>query len=450
MIDDQETLSDIEEPEQERDGPVSRLPPRVRMSSLMRAHIALLEHEIIQPAHGDFYNIVSYHYPRLQQWHSEHTGWHIEYRGGLFRLLRQLDIPPSNFAKNKLQEARDFACLVWVLSYAASRQLTGYGGEQQFLLSHLIQYVVEQSLSGGGSGGLDFEKKSDRYSMMRALKYLRDIGGLQLVEGQEQEWIDSRAEVLYEFTDVASLFITALDLESVARVAHHRCNNSPLQPALIGESAPPLMRAWRTLLVEPIFLRYDDPEGFAELNKYAEEVARVITESFGWLLEVNRDYACIVRSSGAPTDTVPLLHLGSAVDQIVALLCHAMRDEFAAQHLVPDAYGCVTVPLSEIEYLFTTSIRPRYGQKWGIKAQETPSATLLREALKKMRQVGLLRGPDNASDILLLPPAARFDAIYIEPEQALSQRTKSKRSQKYFADENESPASSLWSREEIE
>jgi uncharacterized protein (TIGR02678 family) len=387
---------------------------------------------------------------KSQQWHSEHTGWHIEYRGGLFRLLRQPDILPSNFGKNKLQEARDFACLVWALSYAASRQMTGYGGEQQFLLSHLIQYIVEQSLSARSSEGLDFEKKSNRYSMMRALKYLRDIGGLQLVEGQEQEWIDRRTEVLYEFTDVASLFITALDLEAVATVAHHRCNNSPLQPALIAVSGPPLMRAWRILLVEPVFLRYDDPEGFAELNKYAEGVARTVTESFGWLLEVNRDYACIVRSSGAPADNVPLLHLGSAIDQIVALLCRVFKDEFAAQHLISDTYGCVKVPLSEIEYLFTTSIRPHYGQKWGKEAQETPATTLLKEALKKMRQAGLLRGPDNAGDVLLLPLATRFDAMYSEPEQDLPQRTKSKRSQKHFADENESLAPDLWSHEETE
>ncbi len=442
MVDEQEVQGDDEGPAQEqgRRGPDI---PHIRTSSLMRAHIALLNHEIIQPSDGELFNIVSYHYQRLRQWHSEHTGWHLEYRGGMFKLLRQSDILLSNYGKNKLQEARDFACLVWVLSYAASRQLTGYGGEQQFLLSHLIQYIIEQSYGADSDERIDFERKSDRYSMMRALKYLRDIGGLQLIEGQEQEWIEHRAEVLYEFTNVASLFITSLDLHAVVIVARHRREKTPLEPTLLSRSSSHLVRAWRILLTEPAFFHYDDPEGFTELSEHAEAVARAVAETFGWLLEINRNYACIVYSSGTSTNAPPLLHLGSATDQIIALLCRALREEVAEQLLLPDTYGCVRLTLSDIEYLFVTNIRPRYGQYWGKEAQDTSAAALLRDVLKKMRQVGLLRGPDGTGDMLVLPLAARFDVTY--GEQGDSQRSKSNRVRKRPAVEDKMPMEELWS-----
>src|SRR5579859_815581 len=48
-------------------------------ADVMRAHIALLDYEIIESSHALF-SLVSYYYPTLQQWHSEHTGWRIEHR----------------------------------------------------------------------------------------------------------------------------------------------------------------------------------------------------------------------------------------------------------------------------------------------------------------------------------------------------------------------------------
>src|SRR5260370_21500214 len=84
--------------------------------------------------------------------------------------------------------------------------------------------------------------------------------------------------------------------------AHLGDGGKTLQPTrlqeITGDLFPfagirPLVRAWRALLLGPVLLRYDDPEAFAELVAHADQVANELLETFGWLLDVKRDYASI-------------------------------------------------------------------------------------------------------------------------------------------------------------
>ena len=64
--------------------------------------------------------------------------------------------------------------------------------------------------------------------------------------------------------------------------------------------------------------------------------------------------------------------------------------------------------MSELFY----SIRERYGENWGIEARNKSSRSLLNDVYRKMRQAGLLRGLDDAGNMLVLPTAARYTATY--------------------------------------
>jgi uncharacterized protein DUF2398 len=58
------------------------------------------------------------------------------------------------------------------------------------------------------------------------------------------------------------------------------------------------------------------------------------------------------------------------------------------------------------------SVRERYGENWGSEARNKSSRSLLNDVYRKMRQAGLLRGPDDAGNMLVLPTAARYTATY--------------------------------------
>ncbi len=320
-------------------------------AELIKAHVALMEKEVIQPKDGDLFRLVKHYYRKLQDWHDQHTGWHIRRSSTVIRLLRHPSTVASGYVTEELKEPRDFACFTWILWYAESRQYSGRGNDQQFLLSKLAERIQEQSANVTNSEAkLDFLKQSDRYSMRRALKYMEDWGGLQLVAGQTKEWVEQTgdADVLYEFTDVTRSLVAALRPETLTDVATRLEESAmTLAPALLtytAETTTDLARAWRALLIGPILLRYDDPKAFAALAMHASEVASELSETFGWLLHIDRDYACIVRASGTATGPVMGLSLTGASDQIALLLCGAIRRQVASgAWSAPDEYGCMHV-----------------------------------------------------------------------------------------------------------
>jgi uncharacterized protein (TIGR02678 family) len=403
---------------------------RTSTADLLKAHLALMEKEVILSKHGDLFRLVKYHYYTLQSWHDQHTGWRILRSPSAIRLLRHPSATTPGYLYDRLKDPGDFACLVWILWYAENRQLTGRGNDQQFLLSQLAEQIQEQSASAPeGERTFDFRRPADRYSIQRALQYLEDLGGLQLVDGQTREWVEQtpNADVLYEFTDVTRSLVAALNPQLVTAVAEHLSDSTTvLQPTLLPEAidTAPLVRAWRTLLLGPALFRFDDPVAFSALLAHADAIADELLETFGWLLDIHRDYACIVRASGMGSGPVTSLTPYGTSDQMAMLLCTAIREQVeAGTWPTPDAYGCLHVTTEDISELFYT-VRERYGENWGSEARSKGSRSLLNDVYRKMRQIGLLRGPDEAGNVLILPTAARYTATYEKAEQETKTTTK--------------------------
>ncbi len=432
----------------------SLLPTSRRRSStadLVKAHLALMEREVILPKQSDLFRLVKYHYYALQSWHDQHTDWRIQRDTSAIRLVRHLSATTPGYLYDRLKEPADFACLTWILWYAENRQLTGRGNDQQFLLSQLAEQIQEQSASGQDSEQkFDFRKPADRYSIQRALQYLEDLGGLQLVDGQTREWVEQtpNADVLYEFTDVIRSLVAAFNPQFVMMVAAQLHDDmATLQPTLLPGAAgvAAQVRAWRALLLGPALFRFDDPAAFAALLAHADAIANELLETFGWLLDIHQDYACIVRASGMGAGPVNSLTPYGTNDQIALLLCKAIRDQVAsAAWASPDTYGCLHITTEDMTELFYT-VRERYGENWGSDARSKSSRSLLNDVYRKMRQVGLLRGPDEAGNILVLPTAARYTASYEQAGQETGTRTRSRATSKSAAKTVASSSDSLWS-----
>ncbi|HVB75195.1 MAG TPA: TIGR02678 family protein [Ktedonobacteraceae bacterium] len=414
---------------------------RASTAELLKAHTGLMEREVILSQQSELFRLVNRHYFSLQNWHDQHTGWRIQRSATVIRLVRQLSAVTPGYLYDRLKEPGDFACLTWILWYAETRQLSGRGNDQQFLLSQLAEQIQEQSSLAGddGEAAFDFRRPADRYSIQRALQYLENIGGLRLVDGQTREWVEQTADadVLYEFTDVIRSLVSAFNPQLLALVAERLNDNEQeqaLQPTLLqeGESlyaahVRPLTRAWRALLLGPALFRFDDADAFAELVTHAEAVANELLDTFGWQLDVKRDYACVTRASGMSSGPVTTLTPYGASDQLAMLLCTAIREQVqASKWTSPDRYGCLHVTTEDMNALFYI-LRERYGENWGSDARARSARSLLNDVYKKMRQVGLLRGPDSRGNVLILPTAARYSVNYDIPAQETKTKTRQTR-----------------------
>ncbi len=117
------------------------------------------------------------------------------------------------------------------------------------------------------------------------------------------------------------------------------------------------------------------------------------------------------------------------------LLCGVIRNKVeTGTWLAPDDYGCLRVTTGDIEEVFYT-VRERYGEYWGTEARNKNARSLLNDVYKKMRQAGLMRGPDEDGNILILPTAARYAVSYDDTseETKTAGRRKTKRTAKSTA-----------------
>lgn len=408
---------------------------------LFQAHTALLD-ELTVSLHTnpETYRLVRTHLGTLEHWHKQHTGWRIQRGSGFFRLERHLTGTTPAFFDEKLKRARDFVCLTWLLWFAEKRHLAGGGRNQQFLLSQLADELQLQSQEVAGGPALDFRAQQDRYSMWRALDYLTRLGGLQALEGEVKKWAEDAAqqesEVLYEFTPVAHALIEALNEERVAVLAEqlNEQNAQLLPPGTLSPFAQRISastRAWRALLLGPALFRYDDPAAFAVLREQAEQVGDELASSFGWLLELNDDYACVVRGDSLSSGAGPSLTPNGAYDQMILLLCTALRRQVEQGAWSPDSYGCLHISHWDTASLFS-ELRQRYGSYWGATVKESKATELLEEIYQRMRLLGLLRGPAMDGHLLILPTAARYSVSYSQepPEERAKTRPANRKTRK--------------------
>jgi uncharacterized protein (TIGR02678 family) len=403
--------------------------------NLLQAQMALLDNEIVTLRdNAEAYRLIRIYFADLEMWHQQHTGWRVQRGRNYFRLERQLHAITPVYTDEKLRKARDFACFAWLLWFAEKRYLSGGGRNQQFLLTQMVQDLQEQTqIAGGGEKQLDFRNQYDRFSMSRALDYLARLGGITTLEGETKKWADegnaSANEVLYEFTDITHSLVEALNQGRVeAIIAHLAQSQQSLQPARVtalSSPIPPLTRAWRALLLGPILLRYDDPEAFSLLEKQAEQVSDELAEAFGWQLELNNDYACIVRGGSLSMGSGPEIVLTSGYHQVILLLCSVFREQVEAGKWQPDNYGCLHVNHLDVAELFT-DLRQRYGSHWGTTIQAQKANDLFEDLYQRMRQLGLVRGPDEQGEVLILPTAARYRVSYDAVQDQHKPRTQVK------------------------
>jgi hypothetical protein len=405
---------------------------------ILQAQAALLDNVVVaRQSDQEAFRLVKGHIKLLEQWHEQHTGWRIQRGSNFFRLERHLHLALPVFLDEKLKEARDFACLTWILWFAEKRHLAGSGRHQQFLLSELTEEIQQQTRQSK-QRELDIRNVQDRYSMRRALEYLVNQGCLQVLEGEIKKWAETieaeQHEVLYEFTPLAHSLIEALNARRVAALYStlQQAGGAASPLSAFASEIPPLTRAWRCLLLGPALLRYDDDAAFATLSAQAEQVSEELGAAFGWSLELNRDYACIVRGGGISIGAGPTISFQGAFDQMLLLLCGQFREQVQQGLWLPDAYGCVQTTRWDLLPLFNT-LRQSYGSYWGATVRDASAESLLDEIYRRMRQVGLIRGPDADGTILILPTAARYSVSYAElqeiPATRTNRRTRSRKQQ---------------------
>ncbi|MDB4894384.1 MAG: hypothetical protein JWN15_646 [Firmicutes bacterium] len=382
-------------------------------------HDLLDRYGINREAEPEAYRRIAMHEGYLKAWFGERPQWRMLTGRGLFRLERMPSLAMPERGLPRLKGPMAYACLCWVLWFA---ETMATGPRDWFVISELAERIAAVA-----EGRFTLGERTHREALVQALHFLTDLGGLILRDGDTDRWVTGQEllgeapEVMYEFAENAPRLLANFAHESPGRVADGDPQHRTATPT--GEPAPPLARAWRALLLGPVFWRGDDPEAFAALEARQEEVYRDLESALGWQLECTVECARIWRTTTARHAGSVLLDLypepGAPVEERhtrflyhpILLLLSRCQDGIAEGRWPVDEAGAVAIPYGEMHDLLS-ELRSEYRRYWGTELSALSLDDLVQATLTEMRRTGLLRGPDRLHHCYLLPVAATLAGQY--------------------------------------
>lgn len=349
------------------------------------------------------------HAPLLQSAFTRTTGWRLQAHPEFARLVKTPARAEASHGLEWARPKRDYELLAWVLWFGE------HTGGRKFTVSQIAEEIRQRTLSDDGVAEFDWATRDQRLAVRRVFRGLEEMGVLRLQDGSVDEWADEngKRDALYAWGAAAWRLHVEIPSAVLERLAEGTEPELPEPSAGVADE----VRLHRALLLNPALFRRDDPAAFRLLAE-PERRRRIEVSLFhltGWMLEVTTAYARLLRPP-AHDDTVqtpiPVL---SGLSHAVLCLCGVLRERTAAGGLVPCGDECFVLHESRIEH-DVADLQARFGDRWGKGVREQSVRSLTREVIGEMKAWGLLRGPDERGQYVVLPTAARLAAHYADDD----------------------------------
>lgn len=389
------------------------------------ALLDLLDRPLVRREETDAYLRIHRHEVYLRAWFDAHPQWALLISTDLYRLQRTPSQLLPERSLPRLTSPMAYAALCWTLLYREEQLGRGI---TWFVLGDLAERVHELA-----EGAFRIAERPHRLALVQAIRLLHDYGVIQLKDGDADEWAQQRtvggteSNALYDWVESAPRLIANFTWSALS-AAESSVEAAPVL-ARSGEGAEPQVRAWRALLLGPLFWRGDDPVAFDLLEAEAPRFAQELESALGITLELQRDWAALWRQRAARGEAGRLIDLyppaGSELESWTTrylnhpllLLCGALRAEVAAGRLLPDQYGAIDLSWGALLELLRP-MRREYRGAWGSELRVLDLEGLADRLLSEGRRIGFFRGPGPDGRIWALPSAAAVSGFY--PEGAFS------------------------------
>lgn len=287
---------------------------RGRDEERRKAMRALLQNPLLT-AQGSFsaeFGLVRRHAGWLRDWLAKETGWSLTVDSEVARLRKT---PPDTSdgtraacdAKSQLPFSRRRYVLVCLALAALERS------DRQTTLGRLAEDVVSFASADPGlvaaGAGLSLENYDHRRDLVQVIRLLLDLRVLTRVQGDEQQYLAGRGDVLYNVsrpTLSAMLNVQRGPSTVDARTCDERLAAIADEPVPDIEEARNRRLRWhlvRRLLDDPV-VYYDElsPEQLAYLHSQRPRLMREIHDATGLIPEVRREGIALVDDRGDVTD----------------------------------------------------------------------------------------------------------------------------------------------------
>lgn len=352
----------------------------------------------------ELFHLVKVHYDWLRNWFQDFAGFPLL----LTRTFVKLEKVPGKaypwMGFDTFSHPRDYGLFVYTLWY-----LEGKGEHEQFLLSELAETLREYLLTQHVE--LDWRNYYHRLSMARALKKLRDLQVLIVLEGEENAWAQNHEHnVLYECSPLVRYVVRrfATDITALER-SPQALGQSRYPETEAGRREQLRHRVYRRLLQEPVVL---DEEWTEDERAYVLTQRRSIIDNLRQIgLDAVRYREGLYVTYPEATGDLNLFPTAQGISDVCLLLASDVQQRLVqpGDPLMVQEGGRVFLSWAELEQMLFR-MKERFSRYWSKQLREQTSAQLARLVAEHLTEWKLAAPQEGG--LWLEPVLGRFCGGY--------------------------------------
>ena len=345
----------------------------------------------------------------MQNFIKQKLGYKLIINPYLIKLEKIPGIPKEFMGIQEFENKMEYMFLCLILIYLEERSR----GEQ-FILSGLIDYiqniVVEIDLN---DIKIDFTVYSHRKSMVKVLRFIKEIGFIKLYDGDENKFAENiENDVLYEVTGVSKYFMRNFSSNITECDSYTDIYEQEQLGLEQDKGLERRKRIYRRLFTENvIYKESDDDQDYNYIRNYRGAINQDVDKMLDSNLEVHKNGAYILLTENKNyKHTFPA---NNGISDVVLFVNQKIKNKLSIGEYKENINDLIYI--SNIEFLrLIREVKEKFGWGFSKEYREMEEEKLEQEIVKFMKEFDMIRENKETKEYIIMPMCFKIIGNYPE------------------------------------
>lgn len=334
----------------------------------------------------------------LQDFIKNKLGYKLIVNPYLIKMEKIPGVPQEFMGIQEFETKLEYMFLCLILIYLEERTR----GEQ-FILSGLIDYiqnlVVEVDMN---DIKIDFTIYSQRKSMVKVLKYIKEMGFIKIYDGDENKFVDNiENDVLYEVTGISKYFMRNFS----SNITDCNLYTDIYENEQLGleqdKGKERRQRVYRRLFTENVvYKEFENDQDYNYIRQYRNVINQDVDKMLESTLEVHKNGAYIILTEDKNfKNTFPE---NSGISDVVLFVNKAIREKLETREFQKDINDLIRISEIQLNKLIR-EVREKYSKGFSKEYREMAENKIVSEVVRYMKEYDMIRENKNLKEYIIMP-----------------------------------------------
>ena len=283
---------------------------------------------------------------------------------------------------------------------------------EQFVLSGLIDYiqniVVEIELE---DIKIDFTIYSQRKSMVKVLKFIKEIGFIKIYDGDENKFAENiENDVLYEVTGISKYFMRNFSSNITDCTLYTDIYEKEQLGLEQDKGKERRQRVYRRLFTENIvYKENEEDQDYNYIKNYRNAIQQDVDKMLESTLEVHKNGAYILLTEDKNfKNTFPAKN---GISDVVLFINREIKEKLSSNEYKKNINDLIFI--SEIQFTkLVREVKEKYSKGFSKEYREMTEDKLVIEIVNFMNQFDMIRKNEETKEYIIMPICIKIIGKY--------------------------------------